>query len=380
MLQGKIALVDSTDLTICLVLDESSSYPMVRDETVVKLGEICMDNVLLRITDLKTEFKTETGVFPAVSGVNLTINKGETLCIVGESGSGKTIASLSLIQLLPPSGRIASGEIWLENTNLLKLNRKEMSRVRGKQMSMIFQDPMVALDPVYTCGSQIIEAIRIHEKITQKAARDKAIELLKQVGIAHPERVMNTYPHELSGGMCQRIVIAMALSSSPKLLIADEPTTALDVTVQAQILDLLKKIRKEMDMSIMLITHDLGVVAEVADRVAVMYAGQVVEEGDVKSIFHHPQHPYTRGLIKSIPHLGQKDKKLYSIQGAVPSISSMPSGCRFSPRCPDATDICRQKEPDMLEINRQRRVRCWLLDKGRSEMQNERHSLESKSG
>ncbi|MEK3916599.1 ABC transporter ATP-binding protein [Paenibacillus sp. FSL H7-0331] len=321
-----------------------------------------MNNTLLKISNLTAEFKTDKGVFPAISGVNLTINKGEILCIVGESGSGKTVASLSLMNLIPAVGKITTGEISFEGRDLLKIKKKEMSQIRGKSIAMIFQDPMMSLDPVYTCGSQVIEAVQIHQKISHQDAYDKAVELLKQVGIPHPERCMNAYPHELSGGMCQRISIAMALSCRPKLLIADEPTTALDVTVQAQILDLLKEIRNEMNMSIMLITHDLGVVAEMADRVAVMYAGKVMEEGDVRSIFHNPQHPYTQGLIKSIPHMDQKNEKLYSISGTVPSISSMPDGCRFSPRCPDAADICRQKEPEMIQTNHNGKARCWKLD------------------
>lgn len=320
---------------------------------------------MLKINNLTTEFKTDVGIFPAVSGINLTINRGETLCIVGESGSGKTVGSLSLMQLLPPSGKIATGEIWFENTNLLQLKKKEMSNVRGKAISMIFQDPMSALDPVFTCGSQIIEAIRKHEKVSHKEAANKAIELLSQVGIPHPETVMKAFPHELSGGMSQRVMIAMALSCNPKLLIADEPTTALDVTVQAQILQLLRKIRNERNMSIMLITHDLGVVAEMADRVAVMYAGQIVEEGDVKTIFNHPKHPYTKGLLKSVPPLeGTSNQKLYSITGSVPSITNMPIGCRFSPRCPDTIAACFDSEPEMVQLGQQCSVRCWNFDKG----------------
>jgi oligopeptide/dipeptide ABC transporter ATP-binding protein len=324
-----------------------------------------MENVMLKIKNLTTEFKTEMGSFPAVSGINLTINRGETLCIVGESGSGKTVGSLSLMQLLPPSGKIASGEIWFEDTNLVQLKKREMSKVRGKSISMIFQDPMSALDPVFTCGSQIVEAIRSHEKVSRKEAADKAKELLKQVGIPHPDTVMRAFPHELSGGMSQRVMIAMALSCNPKLLIADEPTTALDVTVQAQILQLLKRIRQERNMSIMLITHDLGVVAEMADRVAVMYAGQIVEEGNVKTIFNHPKHPYTKGLLKSVPKLENSNgKKLYSITGSVPSITSMPAGCRFSPRCPEATESCFEREPNMVHFDHQGMVRCWNFDKG----------------
>lgn len=320
---------------------------------------------MLKITNLTTEFKTEMGIFPAVSGINLTINRGETLCIVGESGSGKTVGSLSLMQLLPPSGNITSGEIWFENTNLLQLKKRAMSNIRGKSISMIFQDPMSALDPVFTCGSQIVEAIRAHEKISRKEASEKAKELLKQVGIPHPDTVMKAFPHELSGGMSQRVMIAMALSCNPKLLIADEPTTALDVTVQAQILQLLKRIRNERNMSIMLITHDLGVVAEMADRVAVMYAGQIVEEGDVRAIFNHPQHPYTKGLLKSVPQLENSNgTKLYSISGSVPSITLMPKGCRFSPRCSEATTTCIEIEPEMIHLDDQSKVRCWNFDKG----------------
>ncbi|SDD06092.1 oligopeptide/dipeptide ABC transporter, ATP-binding protein, C-terminal domain-containing protein [Paenibacillus sp. UNCCL117] len=321
-----------------------------------------MEQDLLVIKDLCTQFKTDRGVFPAVSGLDITIRKGEILCIVGESGSGKTVASLSLMQLLPSSGSIASGQIRFEGTDLLKLKKKEIGQIRGKSIAMIFQDPMVALDPVFTCGSQIVEAIRIHDKRSYAAARERTLELLKLVGIAHPERVFDAYPHELSGGMCQRIMIAMALSCNPKLLIADEPTTALDVTVQAQILELLKRIRDELGMSIMLITHDLGVVAEMADRVAVMYAGKIMEVGDARTVFKQPQHPYTQGLLKSIPHLDREGERLYSISGSVPSISAMPEGCRFAPRCPHAAELCRRREPQMIAGDGGCFVRCWMLD------------------
>ena len=321
-------------------------------------------DALLDIKGLSTVFKTELGVFPAIKDVNLSLKKGETLCVVGESGSGKTITSMSLMQLLPSSGRIASGEIIFQDTNLVKLTRGEMNKIRGKSISMIFQDPMSALDPVYTCGSQITEAIQIHEQKSKGEAKERATELLKQVGIPHPETIFDAYPHELSGGMCQRVMIAMALSCNPELLIADEPTTALDVTVQARILDLLNKIKKDLNMGILLITHDLGVVAEMADRVAVMYAGQIVEETDVLTLFKNPKHPYTKGLIKSVPPLHQTDKTLYSIPGSVPSISSMPKGCRFNPRCAFATDKCVEKEPELQEIDPQHRVKCWNLDEG----------------
>ncbi|HCX50776.1 MAG TPA: dipeptide/oligopeptide/nickel ABC transporter ATP-binding protein [Bacillus sp. (in: Bacteria)] len=304
------------------------------------------------------------GVFPAIKDVNLSLKKGETLCVVGESGSGKTITSMSLMQLLPPSGRIETGEILFQGSNLVKLSRKEMNKIRGKSIAMIFQDPMSALDPVYTCGFQITEAIQIHKKISKEEANKQTLELLQQVGIPHPNTIFDTYPHELSGGMCQRVMIAMALSCNPDLLIADEPTTALDVTVQARILDLLNKIKKEFNMGILLITHDLGVVAEMADRVAVMYAGQIVEETDVHTLFNQPKHPYTKGLIKSVPPLHRKDKSLYSIPGSVPSISQMPKGCRFHPRCSFALDICKEKEPELelQENHSQHKVKCWNID------------------
>nr|WP_066309591.1 ABC transporter ATP-binding protein [Bacillus sp. FJAT-29814] len=323
-----------------------------------------MGDTLLDIKGLSTVFNTDYGVFPAIKDVTLSLKKGETLCVVGESGSGKTITSMSLMQLLPSSGKIASGEIIFEDKNLVNLNRKEMDKIRGKSISMIFQDPMSALDPVYTCGSQITEAIRIHEQTSKEAARNRAVELLKQVGIPHPETIFHSYPHELSGGMCQRVMIAMALSCNPQLLIADEPTTALDVTVQARILDLLNRIKKEYNMAILLITHDLGVVAEMADRVAVMYAGQIVEQADVLTIFKNPQHPYTKGLIQSVPPLHQKDKTLYSIPGTVPTINSMPKGCRFHPRCSFATDLCIEKEPVLKEINPQHSAKCWHINEG----------------
>jgi len=321
-------------------------------------------NTLLDIKGLSTVFKTEMGVFPAIKDVNLSLKKGETLCVVGESGSGKTITSMSLMQLLPPSGRIETGEILFQGSNLVKLSRKEMNKIRGKSIAMIFQDPMSALDPVYTCGFQITEAIQIHKKISKEEANKQTLELLQQVGIPHPNTIFDTYPHELSGGMCQRVMIAMALSCNPDLLIADEPTTALDVTVQARILDLLNKIKKEFNMGILLITHDLGVVAEMADRVAVMYAGQIVEETDVHTLFNQPKHPYTKGLIKSVPPLHRKDKSLYSIPGSVPSISQMPKGCRFHPRCSFALDICKEKEPELelQENHSQHKVKCWNID------------------
>lgn len=323
-----------------------------------------MTENLLELKNVTTEFKTDAGVFSAIKEVSFSVRKGETLCVVGESGSGKTITSLSTMQLLPSNGKVISGEIYFKNNNLLTMSRKQISKIRGKSFAMIFQDPMSALDPVFTCGSQIVEAILVHKKASKKEAYDRTIQLLNQVKIPHPERVFHSYPHELSGGMCQRIVIAMALSCDPELLIADEPTTALDVTVQAQILNLLNQIKEERNMGLVLITHDLGVVAEVADRVAVMYAGQVVEESDVNTIFHNPKHPYTRGLIKSVPKINQSTKELYSIKGAIPSINEMPVGCRFNPRCELATELCRETEPSLEQYDKKSLVRCWHVEKG----------------
>lgn len=321
--------------------------------------EMYMEKTLLRINDLVTEFRTKKKAFAAVNGVSLTVNKGEVLGIVGESGSGKTITALSVMQLIPRPGRVASGEIIFEDKNLLGLNNKEMCNIRGKFISMIFQDPMVALDPVYRCGNQIAESIMSHEKVSYRGALERSLKLLKHVGIPHPDKYINAYPHELSGGMCQRIMIAIALSCKPRFLIADEPTTALDVTVQAQILDLLNTLRKEMDMSIMLITHDLGVVAEIADRVVVMYGGEVMEEGDVKSLLNNPSHPYTKGLMMSIPRLDQGTERLHSIKGTVPGIDSMPPGCRFSSRCTEATEVCKLEKPITVQVEGGHRVRCW---------------------
>lgn len=322
-----------------------------------------MTSILLNVKNLTTNFHTENGTFSAVKNFNLSIEKGQTICVVGESGSGKSVTSLSIMKLLPRNGETVSGEVLLNNKDILRLSKKEMLDIRGKSISMIFQDPMSSLDPVFTCGSQIVETIRIHKKISKEEASKKAIALLEQVKIPNPQIVYSSYPHELSGGMCQRVMIAMALSCDPELLIADEPTTALDVTVQAEILTLLKEIKENMGMSILLITHDLGVVAKMADQVVVMYSGQIVEKGDARSIFYNSRHPYTEGLIKSMPKLEQTNKRLYSINGSVPGIDSMPKGCPFHPRCPLATDICRQQEPVLEAIDTERSVRCWHANK-----------------
>lgn len=319
---------------------------------------------LLEVKNLKINFRTEEGIVPAINGVNFHVNKGETLAIVGESGCGKSVTSLSIMRLIPsPPGQIAGGEILFEGEDLLKKSEVSMRQIRGNKISMIFQDPMTSLNPVLTCGEQIAESIRLHQGLRQREAMEKAVEMLRLVGVPLPDRRVHEYPHQLSGGLRQRIMIAMALSCNPSLLIADEPTTALDVTIQAQILELVKRLKKELGMSIILITHDLGVVAEVAERVVVMYAGQVVEEADVVSLFRNPRHPYTEGLLKSIPQLDDDQQRLYTIPGVVPNPAKMPTGCRFNPRCEYATDICYEKEPPMVKTGAGCRVACWHYEK-----------------
>lgn len=319
-----------------------------------------MADRLLEVRGLKTYFYTEDGVVPAVDGVDFTIDKGETLGIVGESGCGKSVTSLSIMKLIPdPPGKIVDGEIMFEGADLLKKTEAEMRKIRGNDISMIFQEPMTSLNPVFTIGNQIMEAIILHQNLDKSAAREKAIEMLHLVGIPSPERRVDEYPHQLSGGMRQRVMIAMALSCNPKLLIADEPTTALDVTIQAQILDLMRHLRDEFGTSIMLITHDLGVIAELAERVVVMYAGKIVERADVKLLFGDPMHPYTLGLLGSIPKLTEQQDRLQVIDGVVPDPAFMPQGCRFHPRCHEAREICRVEEPDLLQHKPGHEVACW---------------------
>ena len=322
------------------------------------------DNYLLQIKGLKTHFFTDDGVSPAVDGVDYEVRKGETLGVVGESGCGKSVTALSIMRLIPdPPGKIIAGDILFENQSLLSLSNEEMRRIRGNKISMIFQEPMTSLNPVYTIGNQISEALRLHQGLTKKDAHDRSIEMLQLVGIPLPERRVNEHPHQLSGGMRQRAMIAMALSCNPSLLIADEPTTALDVTIQAQILDLMVSLKADLDTAIILITHDLGVVAESAARVVVMYAGKVVEEADVYNIFEDPLHPYTEGLLESIPridHSTQKKARLTEIQGVVPIPSQLPAGCHFHPRCPKVMDVCRHENPVLKEEKADHRVRCWL--------------------
>ncbi|MGE5581307.1 MAG: ABC transporter ATP-binding protein [Bacillota bacterium] len=319
-----------------------------------------MNQPLLELKNLQTYFYTGQGVVKAVDGVSFEIYKGETLGVVGESGSGKSVTSLSIIRLIQePPGRIIAGEILFSGVDLLKKNKEEMRKIRGNEISMIFQEPMTSLNPVHTIGTQICEAIQLHQKKKRKEAAELALEMLHKVGIPLPEQRIKEYPHQLSGGMRQRVMIAMALSCNPKLLIADEPTTALDVTIQAQILDLMKKIQADFGSSIMLITHDLGVIAEIADRVAVMYAGKVVEYTAVKTLFKYPSHPYTLGLINSIPKLTGEKKRLEAIPGTVPDLSQIPAGCSFHPRCKFATKICKESEPKVEAIADGHLVRCW---------------------
>jgi oligopeptide/dipeptide ABC transporter ATP-binding protein len=314
---------------------------------------------LLKVENLQTYFYTDEGTVKAVDGVDFEIKEGETLGIVGESGCGKSVTALSIMGLISHPGKIAGGRISFEGKDLAKLSGEDMRKIRGREISMIFQEPMTSLNPVYTVGDQIAEAIIIHLRKSKQEAREMGIDLLRRVGIPMPEKRYDDYPHQMSGGMRQRVMIAMALSCNPKLLIADEPTTALDVTIQAQILELMKKLRDDFGMAIAIITHDLGVVAEMADRVLVMYAGKIVEEAAVKDLFRRPCHPYTEGLLASIPRLNQKRGTLHIIPGSVPSLLNLPPGCRFASRCPYVRDICREKEPELLpEAEEGRLVRC----------------------
>ncbi len=317
---------------------------------------------VLEVENLSTEFHVEAGIARAVDGVSFHLDEGETLGIVGESGSGKSVASLSMMRLVPdPPGRILpASKIRINGRDILSLSEREMQKVRGSEIAMIFQDPMTALNPVFTIGNQLSEVLMRHQQLKKPAALERSVELLELVGIPAPARRVNHYPHQLSGGMRQRTMIAMALSCNPKILIADEPTTALDVTIQAQILELINKLQKEIGMATILITHDLAVVAETCDRVAVMYCGRIVEEAGVHELFERPNHPYTKGLIESIPRIDEKetDKELFTIPGMVPDIHSLPGGCRFAERCSYAKDNCRSEGPSLKEIGPGRRVSC----------------------
>lgn len=315
---------------------------------------------LLEVKNLSTSFISDQGRLRAVDDVSFFVRKGETVGLVGESGCGKSVTSLSLLRMIDSPGRIDSGEIWLNGTNIMTLSNSQMRKVRGSEISMVFQEPMNSLNPVFTVGNQIAEVFRIHQNLSGSELRQKTLEMLKLVNIPSPEKRIDEYPHELSGGMRQRVMIAMALACKPKLLIADEPTTALDVTIQAQILTLMVRLQKELGMAILFITHDLGVVAEVCDYVLVMYAGKIIESGKVSDLFKSPRHPYTKGLLASIPRLGKRQATLPAIGGVIPSLAELPKGCRFSNRCPYAKDLCHQKEPVLEELPEGRNVACWF--------------------
>lgn len=315
---------------------------------------------VLEIKDLKTYFKTPYGVVKAVNGIDIQVYEGETLGIVGESGCGKSVTSLSVMGLLPkPMAFIAGGEIRFDGRDLTKLKEREMRKLRGNEIAMIFQEPMTSLNPVFTIGQQLSEPLRQHTNLNKGQIRAKIIEMLKLVGIPRAEQIIDEYPHQLSGGMRQRVMISLAMLCEPKLLIADEPTTALDVTIQAQILELMKELREKQNMSMILITHDLGVVAEMCDRVVVMYAGQVVESADIRSIFNEPKHPYTQGLLASLPKMNERKTELSSIPGSVPRPDHLPKGCAFAPRCSSVFDKCLKERPPLKQIGNQQ-CRCWL--------------------
>lgn len=321
---------------------------------------------ILIVRGLKTYFYTEDGVVKAVDGVDFDVYEGETLGIVGESGCGKSVTALSILRILDEKGRIVDGQVLLDGVDLTKIDEQDMRKIRGKDIAMIFQEPMVALNPVFTIGEQIVEAIMLHQKLDEKAARSLAVDLLdllRKVGIPEPEKRVDQYPHELSGGMRQRAMIAMALSCKPKVLIADEPTTALDVTIQAQIMELMKQLQREYGMAIILITHDLGLIAENADRVVVMYAGKVVEYAHVKTLFNDPKHPYTWGLLHAIPRLDIEQNRLYNIPGVVPDPLHFPTGCKFHPRCEFKEDRCTSEEPQLIKVGENHLVRCFFWQK-----------------
>ena len=319
---------------------------------------------MLQIKNLKTYFFLSQGTAKAVDNVSLTLNPGETLALVGESGCGKSMLALSILRLVPAPGKIIHGQIKFNGQDLLLLSEKQMQKIRGNKISMIFQEPMTALNPVLRIGEQICEPLIYHQGLSRNQAREKALKLMQQVGIPDPEKRFFAFPHSLSGGMRQRIVIAMALSCSPKIILADEPTTALDVTIQAQILNLLQKMQKTNNMAIILITHDLGLVARTCQRVNVMYAGKIVEQSTVKELFNSPLHPYTQGLLDSLPRI-DKDKELLPIRGTVPDLLNLPPGCAFHPRCKFKKPICQQKEPPLLSLSQARKVKCWLYCEGR---------------
>ena len=323
-----------------------------------------VNDSVLEVKNLTTHFETQDGCIRAVDGVDFTVRKGDILGVVGESGCGKTVLALSIMRLVPtPPGKIISGSVFLDGADLLTLTREEMRRVRGRDVSMIFQEPMTSLNPVLKVGEQIAEMVRFHKGLSRKEAMNRAVEMLRLVGMPAPERRIHDYPHQMSGGMRQRIMIAMAMSCNPRLMLADEPTTALDVTIQAQIIDLINRLKEEIGTSVMLISHDLGVISEAAQSVAVMYAGKIVEYSSAADLFSTPLHPYTSGLISSLPGLdsgGKDGGRLKTIPGSVPLLYDLPVGCRFQDRCPDVMDICRKDEPELREEMKGHMVRCWL--------------------
>ncbi len=325
------------------------------------------DDVILQVKDLKTYFKLDEGLLKAVDGVSFDLRKGETLGIVGESGSGKSVTNLAIMRLIPsPPGRIAGGEVEFMGKDILKMSDEEIRKIRGNKISMIFQDPMTCLNPFLRISTQMIETIVLHQGLDKKAAKDKAIDMLKLAGIPAPEKRIDQYPHQFSGGMRQRVMIAMALSCEPEILIADEPTTALDVTIQAQILELINELSARLGTAVILITHSLGVVAGMCDAICVMYAGRIVERGTADEIFADPKHPYTQGLIKSVPRLDKvSTQRLYSIPGQPPNVINLPDCCPFFPRCERAMDVCKTKYPKVAELGAKRSVACWLYGEGK---------------
>ena len=324
------------------------------------------NNNILEIKGLKTHFFTESGIVRAVDGIDLKVKRGEVLGLVGESGCGKSVTSLSIMRLIGQPGRIVQGEIIFDKADLINYSETQMTDIRGNRISMIFQQPQSSLNPVFRVGDQVTEALHIHQNLSKEDGAQRAVELLQMVGIPEPESRVNAYPHELSGGMAQRVMIAMALACEPELLIADEPTTALDVTIQAQILDLMRNLRSKIDTAIILITHDLGVVAEMCDRVNVMYAGRIVEEAPIVELFQNPKHPYTAALIGSTPVLGQADKELTTIPGTVPNLINLPAGCKFAPRCmariENNLEKCTVEEPELKQVGKDHWTRCWLYE------------------
>lgn len=333
-----------------------------------------MQKKLLEVKDLTTCFHTDDGVVTAVDHLSFSVNKGESVCIVGESGCGKSVTSMSVMRLLKVPPAEITGEVWFEDKDLLSLSMDSMRDIRGNEIAMIFQEPMTSLNPVYTCGYQIAETLRLHQGMNKKESKEKAIELMRMVGIPAPEKRVDQYPHQLSGGMRQRVMISMALACQPKLLIADEPTTALDVTIQAQIMELIRNLKEKLNMAVILITHDMGIVAEMAEKVIVMYAGNAIEEADVHTIFKEPLHPYTLGLLDSIPRLNGSKEDLNVIEGTVPGLHDMPEGCKFGPRCRYCSERCRQEMPPLTDVGNNHMVRCFRVQEEKGAENAKRHS------